>query len=155
MLVRDQAENGLVDVKRSIEAMRKTSEGGTRGLNTIYQLVKTFEKATQLKIVLHIGNLPRQFGTEINFVLYRIVQEGITNAIRHGNATHISIHIELIENTIIVNIQDNGIGLVNIKEGYGLTGMRERIEELKGDLEITSKLKLGTNLRITIPLVNE
>ncbi len=66
--------------------------------------------------------------------IYRIIQESLTNAIRHGKADKIHITIERVYNTIIIHVKDNGTGCQKIEEGFGLQHMAERLELLNGEL---------------------
>lgn len=149
---RVQAQEGLLEVRKVIEALRPTQMNRVTGLRAIYQLVRTFEKATRIRISLHLRDSPWSFGEEEDIVVYRLVQEGITNALRHGNAKHISIFFAREGTGVRVSIQDNGIGFAEVQEGYGIRGMRERIAKLGGDLELSSSPKTGTILSTWLPL---
>lgn len=83
----------------------------------------------------------RGFGPKIDAVVFRIFQEGLSNAIRHGNPSNIKLATERKANGVLkVIVCDNGIGLnVEGKRGFGLTGMRERIAALGGTLSISDK----------------
>ena len=93
---------------------------------------------------------------EIN--LYRMVQEALTNVIRHSQATQVDILLELHSNRLILIIEDNGVGFDPTIEqkggGLGLFGMLERTEMLGGHLVIESKPGKGTTLYIEIPHAN-
>ncbi|MCY3773844.1 MAG: ATP-binding protein, partial [Gemmatimonadetes bacterium] len=90
--------------------------------------------------------------------LYRILQEGLTNCVRHGKATRVDVDLKLKGRYIELSILDNGKGFdpgtntVNQKEGgTGLIGMRERLESLEGYLHIESEPGSGTELIASIP----
>lgn len=151
---RDLSKEGLVEARRVIEALRPSQLSSDSALRAIFQLVKTFEKATHIKTDLHLGDVPWNFGDEEDIIIYRLVQEGITNAIRHGNAKGITISMNREKGGVRVNIQDDGVGFAELKEGYGITGMRERIEKLGGSLELTSKPRSGTLLSTWLPIAN-
>ena len=72
--------------------------------------------------------------------MYRIVQEGLTNAIRHAGATRVTISVDDREGVIHACVSDDGRGFdpAAPDDGFGLTGMRERVSLLRGDLDITS-----------------
>jgi signal transduction histidine kinase len=72
---------------------------------------------------------------EIDLVLYRMIQEGLTNAFRHGKATLITVRLWIFQSELIVRIHDNGQGSPEIKKGIGLQGMEERIKKIHGRLE--------------------
>ncbi|MGE5606366.1 MAG: sensor histidine kinase [Bacteroidota bacterium] len=147
-----QASDGLMEVHRALQALRPVQMNEASGLSAIQRLVGAFTKATQLEVSLDLGNAPLNFGEEADLVIYRLVQEGITNALRHGHATRIAITFSVVENRVHIQIKDNGIGSDGVKEGYGLSGMRERIERLGGKLEISGSSGHGFRLLATIPI---
>jgi signal transduction histidine kinase len=134
---RDQAQKGLQETRRALRALRSVEEENLSGLKAIQKLISVFERVTGVVVQKEYGNLPFYISDEINIFLYRMVQEGLTNAFRHGKATTIMIHFWIHDdNTLILRIRDNGSGAGgDIKEGIGLAGMRERIEKIQGSLE--------------------
>lgn len=93
---------------------------------------------------------------ETELTLYRVAQEGLTNAIRHGRARKIVLLLErdLIQNRVRLTISDNGIGFntATLDRGLGLVGIRERVELLNGDFNIETDPGSGTQLWVEIPL---
>jgi two-component system, NarL family, sensor histidine kinase UhpB len=110
---------------------------------------KTFKKA--------ITNLASTYGEDIDLTLYRCVQEGLTNAVRHGNPSEISIDVTR-EDTASgamarLIIGDNGLGIPDSTPlGYGLSGMRERVRGQSGTLVIEPRSPAGTVLTVTLPV---
>ena len=149
---RGQAQSGLLEVRRTIQSLRPVQVVNVTGLKAIHRLVNSFEKATAINIKLHMGDAPLEFGENADRIVYRLVQEGITNALRHGKATEIMIYFSRYSGGVQVKIKDNGIGFEHLKEGYGLIGMQERIEKIGGNTQITSKRNEGTLLSAWIPL---
>lgn len=95
----------------------------------------------------------------IETALFRIVQEAITNIVRHSRATHVSLQIAQQGEDVRAEIADNGMGF-NLgayrsahgdSHGFGLLGMRERVSHLAGDLRIESHPGGGTRIRVRIP----
>ena len=150
---RNFALDGLMEARRFVEALRRSQLTRVNGLRAVFQLVKTFEKATKIETILHLGDAPWSFGDAENIIVYRLVQEGMTNALRHGNAKSITISLNKEKGGLRVNIQDDGVGFVELKEGYGITGMRERIEQLGGSLQVTGKPQAGTLVSAWLPIV--
>jgi two-component system, NarL family, sensor histidine kinase UhpB len=114
-------------------------------------------------ISVSFGNLADSYGEAIDLTLYRCVQEGITNAIRHGNAE--TLTIELAETPaprrsgkrtrarIALSLGDDGKGIAPATpKGFGLTAMTERVRSLGGRCVIESTPKKGTNIHIEIPV---
>jgi signal transduction histidine kinase len=87
-------------------------------------------------------------------MLYRIAQEGLTNVVRHADATAAGVRLEPIgRNRIVLTIEDNGIGIPDgVLYGVGLAGIRERANLLGGDLSIGSRPGAGTRLTVEVPL---
>jgi signal transduction histidine kinase len=95
-------------------------------------------------------NLP----PDIAFVLTRVVQEALTNAAKHAQATHIHLHLTRTPTQITLTLRDNGIGFdaQRAGSGIGLASMRERLAALGGTLEITGEMGRGTTLTAVISL---
>ena len=102
-------------------------------ISSVDRLAGAF-KDTHIAVAAHYSNMPWSFTEEIDATIYRIVQEGITNAIRHGNATRIDINLSLDGSRIGVAVLDNGVGTAEITEGIGMAGIRERVSQLGGGL---------------------
>ena len=91
--------------------------------------------------------------------LFRILQEALTNIVKHAKASAIKIHISTHSDKFVLEISDNGIGFdVNHKvrnDSYGMIGMKERVLLLDGELNITSEQGKGTCLRVEMPYLAE
>ncbi len=92
------------------------------------------------------------FGEQVDGTIYRLVQESLTNAVRHGNARDVAVDIHVLDNAIHVTVADNGIGLSNRAEtGMGLRGMQERVTALGGTLTVGNRTDgNGTIIRAAI-----
>lgn len=91
----------------------------------------------------------------ISIHIFRIVQEGLTNAMRHANATQVLIDLTLDENDFLtLKMRDNGQGceMQNLKKGFGLLSMRERVRSLEGDFLIETAPQNGMKITVKIPL---
>jgi two-component system sensor histidine kinase UhpB len=106
-----------------------------------------------ISFVLNGGDMPVDISPEISTATYRIVQEAITNAVRHSRASNIQINMTASPDKLEVVIEDNGDGLEhNAVHGFGLTGMKERAFALRGSLQIGSGDNGGCLVLLTIPL---
>ena len=121
-------------------------------------LCSDFAQHTQVSVVYKGGEIP-DMPNPIDISLYRILQEGLTNSVRHGQATSIEVDLKLCDGDIRLTVRDNGKGFdahspVSDREtsGVGLMDMRERLESLDGHLEVWSRPEAGTRLVATIPL---
>jgi signal transduction histidine kinase len=88
---------------------------------------------------------------------FRVVQEALTNALRHARAAHAEIHLVQVGGSLRITVQDDGVGFDvaaarKAAPGLGLVGMKERVDVLGGDLEIVSRPGAGTRISVSLPL---
>lgn len=97
-----------------------------------------------------------ELASELKIDLYRVIQEFITNAVKHGNANKISICFDLSRYSLKLNLMDNGRGFNcnKQKKGMGLQNVQSRVKSHYGKLNIVSNINKGTVYRIVIPLTN-
>lgn len=102
-------------------------------------------------------------GEQVDINIYRIVQESLTNIIKHAGATTVKINLQEITDggqidndskLVELDIEDNGMGFqaTDVQKGLGLMGMRERAQALNGSFNIETEPGKGTRIRVTIPL---
>jgi signal transduction histidine kinase len=86
--------------------------------------------------------------------VYRVVQEALTNCVRHAKATRIRVTVAGTDDSLAVSVKDDGVGInpESRKSGLGLRGIEERVRDLDGTLDIHSAPGVGTSLTIRIPL---
>lgn len=128
------ARQGLLDVRRSIHALRPDALENHDIESALEKMVQNVRETTGTEIHYEQRAGKLIMAPDEEDTLYRIVQEGLTNAIRHGHATGISVIICREDSSIKVSIIDNGVGSQTIKTGFGLDYMHERVEMLKGSL---------------------
>jgi len=123
--------------------------------------IEGFAKRSGIRIKADISNLHTRLPRNVEVVLFRVLQESLTNVHRHSGASEASIHFQQGAEAVILEIQDFGKGIpeerlrllrgVSAETGVGLAGMRERLHELSGQLEIESDSS-GTSMRAIVPL---
>ena len=123
---RDQAKNALQESRQILYHIRATKAEELLGINAIHRLVKSFQEVSGLEVEVSYGNAPLHFGTALDAAIFRLVQEGITNAIKHGNASRITVSFWQTESELQIRIWDNGRGADITHEGIGLAGLKER-----------------------------
>ena len=128
------ARQGLEDVRRSIRALRPDALESHDLESALEKMIENFRETTgaDIRYAQEAGKLLLAQDEEVT--VYRIVQEGMTNAIRHGKATQINLIIDRKDRNLRVRIFDNGVGMQGKKTGFGLNYMKERVELLKGTL---------------------
>ncbi|MTI67269.1 MAG: sensor histidine kinase [Firmicutes bacterium] len=129
------ARDGLLKVREVVETLKPNKEM-TKGIESIIKLIDEFSKKCNVIIKKDIDkfSLPPDY----SLALYRIIQESLTNSLRHGKANNIKIKLKK-EDKIYFEIKDNGKGSKKIKKGYGLKGIKERVKSLNGNVEFISE----------------
>jgi len=152
------AREGLQEARRSVWGlMPQALERST--LNTaLEEEVKRFDAEGRSKIAFTQSGKRRELPPDVQTVLLRICQESLTNIRRHAEASQVDVNLEYREHEVLLSVQDNGAGfdlatVENEKYGvsFGLVGMRQRAELIKGQLMIDSAENQGTSVRLTIP----
>ncbi len=118
--------------------------------------IDEFMKTTGISCQLAIRNAEDlQLPPNAANALFRVLQEALTNIIRHAEAKQVSVSMEKTDAYVVLEIQDNGKGITNHEmadpQSFGLIGMRERIHHLNGQIEIKSGASSGTTIVCTIP----
>jgi PAS domain S-box-containing protein len=125
------------------------------GLSTMLQrLVDRANHIGNIRVTLDLTNMPESLPEKLTFHLFRVIQEGLKNALRHSHASQIRIQGTATDRRLEVTISDNGTGFEtgNEKEGLGLALMIERGRLMKGLVEIESKVGHGTEVKIAVPI---
>jgi signal transduction histidine kinase len=143
---------GLNDVKRTIKALRPEILENCSLLCAVRSLIKDMEETAQISIEFRENledELELPSAAEVS--LFRVIQESITNAVRHGSAERIDIGMTKADNELSIDISDNGTGCAHIKEGYGIKGIVERVKGLGGTVSFSSAPGNGFQTHIIIP----
>ncbi len=150
----------IIEKTRHLTSALRPSALQMLGLTTATKILIEEFKQKALKIKLEHDDLDKiEFeGDTINF--YRILQEALTNIIKHARATHVHIRVDIADNRLVMTIADNGRGFSLLEkrsspkeaQGLGLSTMRERARLLKGDLEVSSVEQQGTTIQLKVPV---
>jgi len=132
--ISELARSGLLDVRRSMNELRPDALERYSLIAAISKLSKDINECTNTKVEIQIVGQVYKMGADEEETVYRIVQEGITNAVRHGAASEIIVTLEFSKNNLQIKIEDDGIGAEEIQEGFGLRHIRERVEMLGGEV---------------------
>ncbi len=107
-----------------------------------------------LKINLYCDNELDNLESKIAIQVFRVVQECLTNTVRHANASQANISIAIDQHTLYLNVSDNGHGCTSIENtGFGLLGMKERVSSLGGELSLQTSPQQGMTILANIPIL--
>ncbi|WP_226683417.1 sensor histidine kinase [Sutcliffiella horikoshii] len=129
------ARESLDGMRKAVKALQGEEE---QGISSVIHLIRKLEAESQMRVQLTTkrGVLSQPLTNDQNIVLYRFVQEGLTNAMRHGNSKEISITLEIIgEHSFQVKVENKMEVSRPVEEGFGLQNMRKRMEGLNGRME--------------------
>ncbi len=150
-LVSQVVREGISDVRNSLEKLRPGAldQVGLKG--ALQKMITEFTGlSSSLVIDLNYEVDQADFEVAKEDALFRVVQESITNSIRHGAATHIYIHFFIEDSFLLITIEDNGFGAHSIKPGYGLIQMKERIAAIHGTIAFDGSDGFLTRIRIPL-----
>jgi len=156
----DRVSGAYALVERTIEALRRISEGLRPGMLDVLGLaaavehhVNQFEERSGIACSLAMNREEFKIDGELATSIFRLIQEALTNVLRHAAASHVSVFINDDAGNIRVCIEDDGQGFQpnQGKKTFGLLGMQERVKMLDGKIEITSQPGQGSRIFATFP----
>jgi signal transduction histidine kinase len=156
----DLIADGIASLRGLITDLRPAALDELGAKPAIEALVARVAQQSGLDVTCEInlasdeGGRPRRHGTEVESTVYRLVQEALTNAVKHAHANHVSVSIAERSESVEVQVRDDGRGFDpgHTDGGFGLLGMRERVNLVSGTLELHSQPGIGTTIRARIPV---
>lgn len=128
----------------------------------LHYYLEDFSRRTGIKIEFHSNNFPSRVNPQVQTTLFRIIQEGLTNVLKHSQTKKVEIDLGLKKSGVYLIIENKGAGLKMEKAltqsfpfpllGVGILGMKERVELLNGNFKIHSPANRGTKIEIFLPL---
>ncbi len=121
----------------------------------LQHLVEQFRSHSTTQVNLQLWIDSKTIPDDAGIMLYRVIQEALTNISRHAKASQVDISLQQIDKGLVLDLIDNGIGFQaeNLnKQGIGIKNMRERMELLGGNFQLTSAIGKGTHLHAFLPL---
>jgi signal transduction histidine kinase len=153
--LREQVVSALQDVRRLAVELRPAVLDDYGLVPALERLIDAFGEQSDTRIDFHSALGEARLPSDMETALYRVVQESLTNIVKHANAKHVSVSLARRTTGVAVVIEDDGAGfdLRAVREdGIGLLGMRERLALLDGRLEIASRPGAGTTVVAEVPL---
>ncbi|GAA3102220.1 signal transduction histidine kinase [Kribbella aluminosa] len=154
--IKDASKEALVELRSIVGVLRQSDESAPRqpvtGLDHLDHLVsRTARAGLEVHKIIH-GD-PRPLPTGLDRAAFRIIQESLTNVVRHARATSATVRIQYGDQALVVQVDDNGESLTaQPKEGNGISGMRERATALGGTLTANRTPAGGLRIIANLPL---
>ncbi|MEE9409048.1 MAG: sensor histidine kinase [Polaribacter sp.] len=152
---------GLIDEAylkvRSIAHAKNAGVIANQGLLIAVQMMaEKISSADKIKIEVIDFGLNKRLDNSLEITIFRIIQELITNIIKHADAKNATINVSLYDKNLNIIIEDDGKGFdinkVNLKNGMGINSIKTRIEHLNGSFEIDSTIGKGSSIIIDLPV---
>ncbi|AQS59489.1 sensor histidine kinase [Desulforamulus ferrireducens] len=151
----------LQDVRKIIFDLRPMVLDDLGLVPAVKRYLEEYKKQNNIEVEFVFWGKENRFDTSLEVAAFRIIQEALTNIKKHAKARHVIIRMELIPNKVNVYIKDDGCGFALDKlvpsegSGFGLIGIKERIQLLKGGVNINSSPGKGTEISFWLPIGEE
>jgi signal transduction histidine kinase len=156
LIVERTGRDALAEMRRMVGVLRRPEEAPALAPQpSLEHLDRLVEQAREagLPVDLHIEGEAVELPAGVDLTAYRLVQEGLTNALKHARATRAEVLVDYGEGQIEVVVTDDGKGVGNGDGGgHGLVGMRERVSVYGGELDAGPQPGGGYRLRAKLPL---
>lgn len=148
------ARDSLTEARRSVRALRPRELDDKDLAEALEALVRRMTAGTAVSAMFAVQGLPSKLPAEWESNLLRVVQEVLTNVLRHAGASTFEARLTFRPAAVRLELRDNGRGFDpgRKSDGFGLIGVRERVEAMRGQLCLASEAGRGTSFTITLPL---
>jgi signal transduction histidine kinase len=148
--IETSGRDALVEMRRMLGRLQM-EETGPPGLDQLPALVTRVEQAG-LPVRLIVRGHRRPLPGDVDENAYRIVQEALTNVLKHAGPTRARVEVGYRSEAVQLRIYDFGVGAVPGADGYGLDGMRQRVARLGGEIAIDTGPNRGFHVAVELPV---
>lgn len=150
--LRTLAENNLDEMRNIVHEMGEEEESSL--IRQVESLVVRFREHTGTVLTLSLPETERSIRFEVRQAVLRVIQESLTNALKHGKASQLHLELKFSESDLQLSVRNNGNPIDKLNYGFGLTTMKQRVERLGGHLQLSSGegTPAVTEVRCEIPL---
>jgi two-component system sensor histidine kinase DegS len=147
--LKSSGEEAIDEVRRALSMMRNEFEL----VPQLENACQTFTSRSRLPVNLEINGVPPQLTEEQQLSIFRILQESLTNIMKHAQAQKVDVEVIFAPSGLVMRIKDDGKGFApdrKLKMHYGLQNMRERARKIQGVVDIQSHLHKGTTISLQV-----
>lgn len=154
--IEDAGRQALVEMRRLVEMLKEDEELALTPQPSLAHLGLLVQQVCEagLPVELEVQGEPQSLPPGVDLSAYRIVQEALTNALKHAGPARARVTVRYAADQLELEVSDDGVGSSGPADGggHGLVGMRERVAVFGGELEADRRLEGGYRLRATLPL---
>ncbi|HAG43528.1 MAG TPA: sensor histidine kinase [Clostridium sp.] len=149
----DFTKESMERVRGAVRVMKPREFEEYEGVIAISEMIKNFQKLTGVEVKLRVSDSVWKLNSDQTMVIYRIIQEFLSNAVRHGKSTEVKIFLNFLETHLRIHLKDNGVGCSKVIPGIGLQSIKERVAIWGGNIEYFTKEGQGFELVVTMDKV--
>jgi signal transduction histidine kinase len=143
--------SGLAGVSEDLQEISRGIHPAILSRGGLGPALKTLGRRSAVPVELHLG-VDRRLAESTEVAAYYVVAEALTNVAKHAQASEVEVSVEDKDANLHLSIRDDGIGGADLSKGSGLIGLKDRVEALGGQVQVSSLPGNGTSLLVTIPL---
>jgi signal transduction histidine kinase len=155
------ARDSLVEARRTVHAVEPAVLAEARLPDAISDVARRWSEVNNVDAVLTTTGDPRPMHADVEVALLRAAQEALSNVAKHAKASRVGLTLSYMEDLVTLDVRDDGVGFEpNVKRGngstnggFGLAGMRQRVQRLAGRLDIESEPGAGTAISASVPAI--
>ncbi|MET0237779.1 MAG: sensor histidine kinase [Kibdelosporangium sp.] len=155
------ARDSLTEARQTVHAVRPQVLADARLPDAISDVTRRWSEVNHIDVVLTTTGDPRPMHTDVEVTLLRAAQEALANVAKHARASRVGLTLSYMEDLVTLDVRDDGVGFEpNAKRangstngGFGLAGMRQRVQRLAGRLDIESEPGGGTAISASVPAI--
>jgi signal transduction histidine kinase len=155
------ARDSLAEARRSVHAVEPVALAEARLPDAIGEVTRQWASAHSVAAVLTTTGDARPMHPDVEVTLLRTAQEALANVAKHARASRVGLTLSYMEDLVTLDVRDDGVGFNpdtkrangSMTGGFGLTGMRQRVQRLAGRLEIESEPGTGTAISASVPAI--
>jgi signal transduction histidine kinase len=157
---RELTRENLVEARRSVQALQPGRLADSQLPEAVASMARTWAPGAGVKATVDVVGDVERLPSELEVTLYRVAQESLTNIAKHAKASNVYLTLSYLDDVVLLDVVDDGAGFARAPDevrpadgtGFGLTGMRQRVELVGGRLEIDSVVGEGTTVNATVPI---
>ncbi|WP_367129114.1 sensor histidine kinase [Saccharothrix sp. HUAS TT1] len=155
------ARESLAEARRTVHAVGPSALAEARLPDAIGDVARRWSEVNQVEAVLTTTGDARPMHTDVEVALLRTAQEALANVAKHARAGRVALTLSYMEDLVTLDVLDDGVGFApgarraggSADGGFGLAGMRQRVQRLAGRLDVESEPGGGTAITATVPAI--
>ncbi|WP_308799295.1 sensor histidine kinase [Agromyces silvae] len=153
------ARESLIEARRTVHAVEPHALAEAKLPDAIGEVTRRWSAAHEIPASLTTTGDPRPLHAEVEVTLFRAAQEALNNVAKHAHADRVGLTLSYMDDLVTLDIRDDGVGFEPAAArrtpggGFGLAGMRQRVQRLAGRLDIESEPGAGTAISATVPAI--